>query len=139
MPGIHYTGELTTWDGKLETNEFLYATSVAQEAILLGFGSLVEKKHNSVRFGTGDGVVEITLDTGVRGAPKAVTLKRLQAETVWMYTIPTTTRDGWYKNNNPFNNITTEWKTTHSIECYIAVPVEMGPWLKKNGYEIVFK
>ena len=132
-PGFHFTGEVVVWDGGLETNEFLYATTVASEAILLGLGSLIEKDYGADRYECGPGMVV------VHNADPKLTEKVLKGLTVYMYTIVPKQNGGWVKVNNPFNNIDTEWKTNRPVEDYVKVAVEIGPWLKKNGYELHFK
>ena len=135
-PGYWHTGELVTWDGGLETNEFLYATTDAKEALLLGIGSFIEKEFEAERYGydleNHKGVVFVV------GAKQDVTIDMLKGKFMYLYTILFKKKDGWYKNGNPYNNIDTEWKTTHHIDPkhFVVTKVDMGEWLKKNRYKI---
>lgn len=132
-PGIHHTGELVVWDGGLETNEFLYTTTSAKHAILLGLGSFVEKKLDCTHYQVREKEIIVS------GASQSVTEKDLKDVVIYLYTIVFHDKDGWYKNNNPYNHIDTEWKTTHSISTkhYLKAEVEILQWLKQNGYRLV--
>lgn len=132
-PGFWHTGELVAWDGGLETNEFLYATTDVKEAILLGIGSFIEKEYKSEKYGYHDNKVYVV------GAEREVTYKDLMGKNIYLYTIIFNKRDGWYKNANPFNNIDTEWKTTHHIvpEHFVVSEIDIGAWLKKMKYKLV--
>lgn len=135
-PGIYFTGELVQWDGGLESNEFLYATEVAAEAVLLGFGSLLEKTYHTTRFQIRDKDVIIT--GAVREGMSAKKLEEaILTEEVFLYTIRYSAGDGWKKNSNPVNDIDTEWKTRNVIERYTKTAVVMGKWLKDNRYNLI--
>lgn len=107
MPGFKRSGELTVWDG-VETNQNLYATTDKQSAILLGIGSGVEKTFGSNRFIELDGNIWIFTDT-------EISFNKFLEMELYVYTIPFRAQDGWVHNNNPYNNIDTEWKTTKTI------------------------
>jgi len=112
MPGIKRSGELTVWDG-VETNQNLYATTDAREAALLGIGSAAEKTFDTDRF--------IELDGDIWLFTKApIDIEQFLDMVIYRYTIPVRPQDGWTKNNNPYNNIDTEWitqKTIHGVKC----------------------
>lgn len=134
-PGIHHTGELVSWDGGLESNEFLYTTTDAKSAVLLGLGSLLEKTFKSSRY-----VVD-KMSITVYGASGSFTDQDLVNLKVYLYTIRFHKADGWYKNSNPFNSIDTEWKTTHEVKPahFAMVSVDILDWLKKNKYKLILK
>lgn len=136
-PGFWHTGELISWDGGLETNEFLYATTDAKEALLLGIGSFIEKEYEADRYG-----YDLTSAKNciyVVGAKQDVSVKDLLGKKMYLYTIIFKRKDGWYKNENPYNNIDTEWKTTHHIKAshFIVSEIDIGEWLTKNRYKII--
>lgn len=112
MPGIKRSGELTVWDG-VETNQNLYATTDPKAAALLGIGSAVEKTFDSDRFIENDGNIWIFTKT-------PIDIDKFFEMNVYRYIIPVRDKDGWRKNDNPYNNIDTEWitrKTIHDVKC----------------------
>lgn len=136
-PGFCHTGELVSWDGGLETNEFLYATTDCLEAILLGIGSFIEKEFEAERYG-----YDLAKDRKIHvvGAKREASVDKLVGQKIYLYTIIFKKKDGWYKNGNPFNNIQTEWKTTHQIspDHFAVTEVDIGEWIRKNKYKLVF-
>lgn len=112
MPGIKRSGELTVWDG-VETNQNLYATTDAREAAMLGIGSAAEKTFETDRFIELDGNIWLF-------SQKPIDFDEFLKMVIYRYTIPFRPQDGWKKNNNPYNNLDTEWitqKTVHGVKC----------------------
>lgn len=112
MPGIKRSGELTVWDG-VETNQNLYATTDRQAAALLGIGSAAEKTFDTDRFIENEGDIWLF-------SQKPIELDDFLKMVIYRYTIPVRPQDGWKKNNNPYNNIDTEWitqKTINGVKC----------------------
>lgn len=111
-PGIKHTGELTVWDG-VETNQNLYATTDIREAALLGIGSAAEKTFDTDRF------IELNGDIWLF-SQNPISIDDFLKMVIYRYTIPFREQDGWVKNNNPYNNIDTEWitqKTIRGVKC----------------------
>lgn len=107
MPGFKRSGELTTWD-VTESNKNLYVSTDREEAIRLGIGSALEKVFDSDRFAThGD---DLTVY-----CRKSIDLEAFWDLEVYLYTIPNREADEWVKNNNPHNNIETEWITQNTV------------------------
>lgn len=112
MPGFKHTGELVVWDG-VESNQNLYTTSDKRAAALLGIGSAAEKTFDSDRFVELEGNVWIF-------TKQPIDIDKFLAMVIYRYTIPFRESDGWTKNNNPRNNIDTEWitqKTIRGVKC----------------------
>lgn len=108
MPGYKRSGKLQTWDG-VESNLHLYASTDKREAELLSVGSAAEKEFDSNRYIEHDG--NIWLFTN-----KPITMDDILGLTVYIYTIPFDEKDNWQKNNNPYNNIDTEWTTRNTVK-----------------------
>jgi len=112
MPGFKRSGELTVWDG-VESNQNLYATTDERSAALLGIGSGVEKTFESDRFIELQGNIWIF-------TKQPIDFDKFLKMVVYRYTIPFRASDGWMKNDNPYNNIDTEWitqKTIRGVKC----------------------
>lgn len=107
MPGFKRSGELTVWDG-VETNQSLYATTDKISAALLGIGSATEKEFESNRFTVTEKDLWIFVNA-------QIDMDKFLDMVIYRYTIPFRSADQWVKNNNPYNNIDTEWKTTRTI------------------------
>lgn len=122
MPGFKRSGKLAVWDG-VESNLNLYVSSDKREAELLGIGSAVEKEFNSNRF------VEINGDIWIF-ADKLITLEEFLKLTIYVYTIPFRDSDEWQKNNNPYNNIDTEWTTRNTIHNVTVEEVNIREVMK---------
>ncbi|ARV77033.1 hypothetical protein PHABIO_402 [Pseudomonas phage Phabio] len=108
MPGYQRSGKLQTWDG-VESNLHLYASSSKEEAELLGVGSAAEKTFETNRYIEFEGNIWLFTDT-------PIDINDVLGMTVYIYTIPFKESDGWEKNNNPYNNIDTEWKTRKTVK-----------------------
>ena len=123
MPGYKRTGKITSWD-KTESNQFLYATSVKDTAIELGFASAIEKMFDVEHFRCHGGEIHITTD-------KPVGLADLCNVTVYLYTIRNLDKDSWLKNDNQHNGLTTEYKTDRTIMAIDScVEVDIAQWIK---------
>ena len=122
MPGFKRSGKLSVWDG-VESNLNLYVSSDKREAELLGIGSAVEKEFNSNRF------VEINGDIWIF-SEKLIDIKDFLKLTIYVYTLPFREADGWKKNNNPYNNIDTEWTTRNTIRNVTVEEVNIREVMK---------
>jgi hypothetical protein len=107
MPGFKRSGELTVWDG-VETNQSLYATTDKTSAALLGLGSATEKEFETNRFTVAEKDIFVF-------ANQQIDIGDILGLVIYRYTIPFRPQDGWVKNDNPYNNIDTEWKTPKTI------------------------
>lgn len=110
MPGFKRSGQLVKWDVH-ESNKWLYATSSKQEAILLGIGSAAEKTLDMEQYSYDLNTMKMTIKL-----PGNVTVNDLSKLEVYVYTISPDVEDGWHKNHNASNKITTEWKTERTID-----------------------
>lgn len=127
MPGFKRSGKLVQWDG-VENNTYLYATSNKAEAISLGFGSALEKTLDSRRYATYDNNIVVYFN---RELPTREDLVKL---VVYLYTIRFKATDGWVKNNNPLNNIDTEWVTQSTVRNLDRCEqVDLEAWLKTKN------
>lgn len=130
-PGIMHSGELQQWD-KIESNEWLYATTLMEEAIAQGFASVIEKHWNLARFqSAGDGIT-IIIDGPLPS------LRELQALTVYLYKIDWDPSI-WTLVDNMHNGMTNEYKTKQvigpkSIDSCEAV--DLKKWLANKKIEI---
>lgn len=115
-PGFQHSGEVTNWDG-IESNLYLYVSSNKNEAILLGIASAAEKvfKTKSASMSESERRFEITVESD----SKLPTLEDVYALKVYLYTIAYQDGDKWVKNKNPYNSITTEYKTQETIRSAI--------------------
>ena len=108
-PGYQHSKKLTVWD-QYESNAYLYATSNRDSAMLLGFSSAIEKKYKLNKTKIDEAKKTIYLEFG----EPTPSLDNLFDTEVYLYSIPYDSVI-WQKNNNPFNNIDTEYKTTSTI------------------------
>lgn len=132
VPGILHAGERISWDHGLESNEYLYATVIKKDAIILAFASLMEKRYGTERFHSNSEVLEVS------GMRKNFHMDQLRNELVYVYTIIPNRDDGWEKNDNPYNQLQDEWKTRKSIprEQYSRETVHIHDWLNQNNYKV---
>lgn len=127
MPGFKRSGKLVQWDG-IENNTYLYTTTDKNEAIGLGLGSTIEKKFNSRRFSTYDNNIVVYF-TG-----STPTIEDIHGLEIYVYTLTPTPQDNWVKNNNPFNNIDTEWVTQATIKSITKCErVDIKKWLNNKN------
>lgn len=130
MPGFNRSGKLVQWD-ETESNLFLYASSVKDVAIELGFASAIEKLFNVTRFRVEN--KEITIETEL-----SISQNDLAHAPVYLYTIACQAKDGWKKNNNEHNGIDTEFKTQRTILNILQCErVDIKEWLKQ--YQVTLK
>lgn len=131
-PGFHHTGKKTSWD-QTESNVWLYATTLRDEAISLGFASAVEKQFDVKRYHTEGDTIHFDIRSGE-------TLQRqdLNEIKVYLYTIQYDKRDGWVKVNNQFNGIDQEYKTTHVIKgnLFNREDIDIAQWLEDKKLTI---
>jgi hypothetical protein len=122
-PGFHHTGVEVNWD-EVESNHYLYASTVREDAIDQGFASQMEQKFAIRRYRStgrsGQGKIQIELDPAF-----PVTDEEIEKIKVYVYRIKKLPQDGWVKNNNPHNNLSTEWKTDHVIKDAIERTIEI--------------
>jgi len=124
MPGFKRTGKLVQWDGT-ENNTYLYATTEQDEAQSLGFGSALEKVLDSRRYATYDNNIVVYF---VGDLPDA---EKLRSMDIYVYTLRFDVKDGWRHNENPFNNIKTEWTTQQTIKKNLlkCERLDLATWL----------
>lgn len=128
-PGFRHTGKVVSWD-KTESNMFLYVTSDKDTAIELGFASAIEKMFNVTHFRSVGNTLSIETD-------QPITLQSLAEVTVYLYAIRGLDKDGWLKNDNKNNGITTEYKTDRTIMAIDScVIVDIADWLKTRTIEL---
>lgn len=132
-PGISYTGIKVTWD-KTESNEYLYATTVLEEAIAQGFCSVVEKHWKLSRFTSMGSKLVFYFDDNL---PSLEDLKELD---VYLYTIIRLPEHEWIAVNNLHNNMDNEFKTKKNINKAAIKSVEkidLKKWL--SGKQVYIK
>lgn len=123
MPGFKRSGKLVQWDG-IENNTYLYTTTDKAEAISLGFGSALEKTLDSRRYATYDNNIVVYF---IGDLPDPQELLKFM---IYVYTIRFKESDNWIKNDNPLNNIETEWITKSTIRNLAKCEqVDVRKWL----------
>lgn len=133
MPGFKRSGVLVNWD-EVESNEWLYATTSKESAIELGLASSIEKSFKLNFFKSeGDKITIVVEGSGLKYGP-LVNLK------VYLYTFTPSVNDEWIKNNNPHNNLDTEWKTQATVvrDIVRTERVDLKEWLRKKKVEIQY-
>jgi len=124
-PGIMHSGELQKWD-KTESNEWLYATTLMEEAIAQGFASVIEKHWDLSRFQSASNEITITIDGPLPSE------RELQSLQVYLYKIDWD-QTMWVKVDNLHNGMSNEYKTKSVIgskmidSCEL---VDLKDWLK---------
>lgn len=118
-PGFHHTGVEVKWD-EVENNHFLYASTVREDAIDQGFASQMEQKFAIRRYRSSRTEISIELDPAFQF--KDEDIEKIK---IYVYRIKMRPQDGWVKNNNPHNNLTTEWKTEQVIKDAIERTIEI--------------
>ncbi len=125
MPGIYHTGVRVRWD-RTESNEWLYATSDREAAILMGLASAIEHKYLLDRFHTeGDDIVITTPSAQLNESA----LHRLR---IHLYLIHPKASDGWVHNHNRVNQMTTEYKTKSVLHQVKSQQVDLVHWLRSK-------
>lgn len=131
-PGIMHSGELQQWD-KTESNEYLYATTLMEEAIAQGLASVIEKYWKLARYQSSGDSITIIVDGPLPS------LKEIQALTVYLYTIDWDT-SVWVRVDNLHNGMTNEYKTKQVIGSKMidsCEAVDLKKWL--DGKKVVIK
>lgn len=134
-PGIHYTGVKVEWD-KTESNEWLYASSVMEEAIAQGFCSVVEKTFQLCRFQSHGSELVFIFDG------KLPSLEDLSKLDVFLYNIRNLPEHKWVKVNNLHNGMDNEFKTTSIIEKHAIIKsdqIDLKKWLSRKKVSIKHK
>lgn len=113
-PGYSHSKELTTWD-KYENNTYLYATTIRDSAIALGFSSAIEKKYDleSTHISEKTKTIKLVFRQNIPD------IKDIENIKVYLYTLKYDPNI-WTKNNNPFNNIDNEYKTKKEIKDIVS-------------------
>lgn len=133
MPGFKRSGFFVQWD-RIENNHFLYATTEKDVAIGLGLSAAFEGVYGLDRYQFDGREIIIHTDNTI------VDVKGVLELVVYLYTIPHRDGDGWQKNFNPHNNITTEYKTTRTIKPNLPVEkVNIKKWLADKKVTLVRK
>lgn len=122
MPGYKRSGKLQTWDG-VESNLHLYVSSSKEEAELLGVGSAAEKVFETERY------IELKGNIWLYTS-KPIKLEDVMNLEVYIYTIPYREEDGWRKNDNPYNNIDTEYTTRNTVTGITVQRINIRQLLK---------
>lgn len=110
MPGFQRSGELVRWDG-VESNEWLYATTDRDDAVMLGIGSALEKEFRVDRYSYDAKTRKLTITS-----PDQITPGDLRKLQVFLYTIRGENSDEWLPNFNQQNGIENEYKTQNTID-----------------------
>ena len=131
-PGIEHSGKKKEWD-KGESNEYLYATSVRDEAISQAFASVLEEHYTLNRYQTTGDTIKATF-----GGDKKPTQAQVAGHKVYLYTLVNKEEDKWEKNTNKHNGLETEWKTKSTIKKGILKvdEVDLEKWLKGKKLSI---
>lgn len=122
MSGYKRSGKLQTWDG-VESNLNLYVSSDKREAELLAVGSAAEKVFDTDRFIEADGSIWLF-------TKEPIAIEDVLNLEVYIYTIPYREKDMWIKNNNPHNNIDTEYTTRKTITGISVEPIDVRALLQ---------
>lgn len=132
MPGFYRSGNLVEWD-ETESNMFLYATTVKESAIGLGFSSMIEKTFNTHRYRESGMEIEIQVYKG-----PLPTVRDLEQVNVYLYTMEMLPADKWLKVNNEHNGLDTEYKTEETISRAIisCEDIDLKKWLAHRKIKI---
>lgn len=124
-PGIHHTGEVQRWD-KTESNEWLYATSLMEEAIAQGLASVIEKCWKLSRFQSSDRLITIYVDGPAPTREDIIKLSVYLYVIQWDETV-------WSKVDNVHNGMESEYKTKKMVgpnSIQSCEPVNLSKWLQ---------
>lgn len=130
-PGIMHSGELQKWD-QTESNEYLYATTLMEEAIAQGFASCIEKDYKLSRYQSAGDTITIYIDGPVPS------LRELSGLTMYLYKIDWD-KSIWVKVDNLHNGMNNEYKTKSVIPAGMidsCEKVDLVGWLKGKKVEI---
>lgn len=123
-PGFQHSGKEVKWD-KTESNIWLYATTLREEAISMGFASAVEKKYDVTRYKTTGNDIHFECNG------ETLTLDKVAQVKVYLYTLRFDKRDGWVKVNNKYNGMDQEYKTQHLIRANLmsCEEINLREWM----------
>jgi hypothetical protein len=132
-PGIQHSGVKVEWD-KTESNEYLYADEIKENAISMAFASAIEKKYELVRYQTKKDTIKIKLASGSKVPSKEI-IANLK---IYLYTIALKETDQWEKVDNKVNDCYTEYKTNTVIKSHIlsVEEVDLEKWLRAKKLTI---
>lgn len=125
MPGILYGENLVVWD-ETESNEWLYASSNKEEAILQGLASVLEKTHGLMQLSYEGNSIRLFFENTIS------TSDVIDSLTVYLYTVSSL---GWSKVNNIVNGSSTEYKTNQSVDITSRVKVDLQEFLNDKTME----
>lgn len=131
-PGFLHSGVLVEWD-KTESNKWIYAAVLMEDAIAQGLASVIEKSYKLARYQSVGNKITMTFDGP---APKQ---KDIEALTVYLYTIDWD-ESIWTKVNNPHNGMDNEFKTEKTIVASMidsCEKVDIKHWLSRK--EVVIR
>lgn len=133
-PGIMHSGELVKWD-KTESNEWLYATTLMEEAIAQGFASAIEKHWQLARFQSSEDKITIIVDG------RLPSMRELEGLVLYLYKIDWIT-ELWVKVDNLHNGMTNEYKTKSVVTKAMidsCEQVDLKAWLRGKQVSIKAK
>jgi hypothetical protein len=133
-PGIMHTGVLVEWD-KTESNEWLYATELMEEAIAQGVASTLEKTYNLSRYRSSGNEIIMIFDGAV---PTRAILDSLE---VYLYKLDWA-KDMWVSVNNLHNGMVNEYKTKQVVKSGFidsCEAVDVKKWLSRKKVTIKAK
>ena len=131
-PDIMHSGVLQEWD-KTESNEWLYATELMEEAIAQGLASVLEKNYKLCRYQSASNEITMTFDG------KQPSRKDLDSMEVYLYKIDWI-KDIWQSVDNLHNGMTNEYKTKKVVTASMIDScdlVDIKTWLSRK--KIVIK
>lgn len=130
-PGFLHSGEVVKWD-HTESNEWLYATTMMEEAIAQGFASVVEKHYRLARYKSHGSEIVIVCDGPL---PRKEDLMKLD---VFLYKIDWAV-EMWQRVDNLHNGMNNEFKTKHIIPATMidsTTRIDLKHWLGKKTVSI---
>lgn len=127
QPGFNHTKQLIQWDD-VESNQYLYGTTDESQAIILGFAALLDRKYGLAEFHQRGKKITVVL------ADK--TVQSLLGENFIVYLYSCNKDNHWIKNNNPKNNLTTEYRTQETITPVKKTRININNWLSEHGYSL---
>ncbi|MNZ37467.1 hypothetical protein D3C78_549130 [compost metagenome] len=126
-PGIMHSGVKQEWD-QTESNEWLYATTLLEEAIAQGFASVVEKHYKLNRYKSAGNDVMLCFEGPL---PHMEDLEKLN---VYLYKIDWH-KELWTKVDNLHNGMTNEYKTKAIVTASMidkCEKVDLKTWLSRK-------
>lgn len=127
QPGFNHTKQLVQWDD-VESNQYLYGTTDKTQATVLGFAALLDKNYGLTEFHHRGKKITVVLDD------KSV--KSLLKKDLIVYLYSCNKDNLWIKNNNPKNNLSTEYKTQETITPARKTRINITDWLSEHGYSL---